>query len=584
MPSSPHVRRWLPAAATALLLAGGLFVNLRSARSPEAPGQARAAGKNKKTSHDWPMFGGSLQRNMVNTVDKDIPTDWSVEKGSEKNIKWSVPLGSRSYAGPVISGGKAIVGTNRAAKRTPPIPGDKGVLRCLREKDGKLLWQSVHDKLAAGLVNDWPDQGICSTPFVDGNRVYYVSNRCELICADTQGLRKGKNLGVRDEKYKDSADNTDADIVWRLDMMKQLGVFPHNLATSSPLVVANLVFVVTSNGVDEGHINVPAPKAPSFIAVNKKTGKVVWSTNVPSRKILETSGEKASLQLLADRGQKILHGQWSNPVYAVVKGKPQIIFPGGDGWLRAYRPSKKKNWKLIWKFDCNPKQSIWKLQGKGTRNNIVATPVVHDNKIYVGVGQDPEHKYGVGHLWCIDITKEDDISPELVVKYVVPKKPDQNDPDYKTKLAKYEKQMEENPTGAVTKKNPNSGLVWHFGGVIGKKPNQKIIFGRTISTCAVKGGLVYAAELKGYLHCLDAKDGKLYWQHNLEAETWSSPSWIDGKIYIGNDDGQLYIFRHGKKKQEPKIIEMEHRVRATPVAANGVLYVMTENRLYAIKK
>jgi outer membrane protein assembly factor BamB len=569
MRNYPHLRRWLSAAVTAVILAVVLVVSFQTARSPESSNQARAAAnKAKKKARNWPLFGGSLERNMVNTVETDMPTDWSVEKGSEKNIKWSSALGSRSYSGPVIYDGKIFVGTNRAAKRTPPIPGnpDKGVLRCLRESDGKLLWQSIHDKLSAGLVNDWPEQGICSTPFVDGKRVYYVSNRCELICADTEGLRKGKNLGVKDEKYKNSEENTDADIIWRLDMMKQLGVFPHNLATSSPLVVGNLVFVVTSNGVDEGHINVPAPKAPSFIAVNKKTGKVVWSTNVPSRKILETSGEKASLVTLADRGQKILHGQWSNPVYARVNGQPQIIYPGGDGWLRAYRPSaSKKKWKLIWKCDCNPKRSIWKLQGKGTRNNIVATPVVHDNKIYVGVGQDPEHKYGVGHLWCIDITKEGDISEELAV-------------DYKAKKA------EDNPVGVHTKKNPNSGVLWHYGGVTGKKPNQSIVFGRTISTCAVHDGLVYAAELKGVLHCLDAKTGKLLWKHSLEAETWSSPYWVDGKIYIGNDDGQLYIFKHGRKKEEPKIIEMEAKIRATPVAANGVLYVMTENRLYAIKK
>src|SRR5262249_21684173 len=178
-------------------------------------------------------------------------------------------------------------------------PGDKGVVRCYRQSDGKFLWQAIHDKLPAGLVHDWPDQGVCSTPFIDGDRIYYVSNRCELVCATTEGLGAGKNVGpVTDEKYNGP---TDADIVWRLDMMKELDVFPHNLATSSPLVVSDLVFVITSNGVDEGHINVPSPKAPSFIAVDKKTGVVKWKDNSP--------------------GEKIIHGQWSNPVYAVINGQ-----------------------------------------------------------------------------------------------------------------------------------------------------------------------------------------------------------------------------------------------------------------------
>src|SRR5437660_116711 len=83
--------------------------------------------------------------------------------------------------------------------------------------------------------------------------------------ARTDGLRDGKNEGVQDEKYKDK---TDADILWKLDMIGELGVFPHNLAVCSPLVVGDTLFVITSNGVDEEHIKIPRPDAPSFLAVD----------------------------------------------------------------------------------------------------------------------------------------------------------------------------------------------------------------------------------------------------------------------------------------------------------------------------
>ena len=63
-----------------------------------------------------------------------------------------------------------------------------------------------------------------------------------------------------------------------------------------------------------------------------------------------------------------MHGQWSNPVYAEPNGKPQIIFPGGDGWIHAFNP---KNGELLWKFDCNPKDSVYELGGEGTRNDFV---------------------------------------------------------------------------------------------------------------------------------------------------------------------------------------------------------------------
>src|SRR5437764_9525470 len=172
------------------------------------------------------MLGCSLSRNYVNLTETVIPTDWTVAKDKEKNVKWWANLGSKAYGGPVISGGKVFVGTNNDRPRDKEVHGDKGIIMCFRESDGEFLWQAVHDKLEAGQVNDWPREGICSTPFVEGNRLYYVSNRCEVVCADTEGFHDGKNDGEQDEKYKTE---TDADFIWRLDMMKELDVFPHNL-------------------------------------------------------------------------------------------------------------------------------------------------------------------------------------------------------------------------------------------------------------------------------------------------------------------------------------------------------------------
>jgi outer membrane protein assembly factor BamB len=127
-------------------------------------------------SQDWPMWGGTIQRNMVSAI-KGLPSTWDIN--SSANIKWKADLGSTSYGNPVIAGGKIFVGTNNDAPRNPEIAGDKGVLMCFRESDGVFLWQAVNDKLAGDL--DWPEQGVCSSPAVDGNRLYYVTNRAELV-------------------------------------------------------------------------------------------------------------------------------------------------------------------------------------------------------------------------------------------------------------------------------------------------------------------------------------------------------------------------------------------------------------------
>ncbi|MXX37114.1 MAG: PQQ-binding-like beta-propeller repeat protein, partial [Gemmatimonadetes bacterium] len=128
------------------------------------------------------MWGGSPGRNQVSD-EQNLPTTWDTETGT--NVKWSATLGSQTYAGPLIAGDKIFVGTNNQAERDPNHKGDRGVVMAFSLEDGTFLWQIAHPKLPAGRVNDWPQQGVCSTPYVEGDRLYYVSNRAEVVCLDT---------------------------------------------------------------------------------------------------------------------------------------------------------------------------------------------------------------------------------------------------------------------------------------------------------------------------------------------------------------------------------------------------------------
>jgi outer membrane protein assembly factor BamB len=554
MQACPNTRRLLAGLVTLAIVVPVVAVVLLSAgRGP----QPVAVAADAKNGHDWPLFGGTVQRNMVNLVEKDVPTDWDVKTG--KNIKWVAELGSKAYGGPVIAGGRILIGTNNDRPRNPrdtdqktKDPIDKGIVMCFNEADGKFLWQAVHEKLASGRVNDWPREGICSSPYVEGNRLWYVSNRAEVICADLGGYQEGKTKPT----HKGYTTPTDAGILWKLDMIGDLGVFPHNLAVCSPLVVGDTLFVITSNGVDEDHIKIPKPDAPSFIAIDKNTGQVKWTNNLPTKQLLEPG---ANLEFMKNTGRVLMHGQWSNPVYAEIDGTPQIIFPGGDGWIRGFNP---KDGTVLWEFDANPKNSIYALGPRGTRSDFVASPVVHDNMLYIGVGQDPEHDAGVGHFWCVDLGKATknggDVSPEL--------------PSAKQ--------------GEKGAPNPKSAAAWQYGGMITPAPDEgrEYYIGRTMSTASVHDGLCFIAEQEGILHCLDAKTGKEYWQHDMEAPTWSSAYTVDGKVFMGNDKNTLYIFGHSKEKKILAKRDMGSKVRATPVVVNGVLYVMTENKLYAIKQ
>jgi len=344
---------------------------------------------------DWPQWGGSKYKNNT-PPGTNIPTEWDVKDGT--NIKWKIGIGSQSYGNPIVANGKIYLGTNNGAGLVKRFPNstDLGCLVAIDEKDGTFVWQHSSPKLPTGRVHDWPLQGICCSPYVDGDRLWYVTSRGEVACLDTKGFYDGENNGP----YKaEPNENTDeADVIWLYDMMGNLGVSQHNMCSCSVTCMGDILFVNTSNGLDESHINLPAPNAPSFMAMNRDTGKVLWTDKSP--------------------GTNILHGQWSSPTFAEIGGVSQVIFGGGDGWIYSFAPEGdgKGNSKLLWKFDCNPKNSKWVLGGSGTRNNIIATPVVYDNLLYVAVGQDPEHGEGIGNMWCINPDgAEGDVSPTMVV-------------------------------------------------------------------------------------------------------------------------------------------------------------------------
>ena len=125
------------------------------------------------------MYGGSYGRNMVSS-ETGLPADWDIKAG--KNVKWWADVGSQAYAGPVMAGGKVFVGTNNDGLRNPDEPNDRGVVMAFQEADGAFQWQKTHEKLAAGRFHDWPQQGVCSTPYVEGDRLWYTSNRATMVC------------------------------------------------------------------------------------------------------------------------------------------------------------------------------------------------------------------------------------------------------------------------------------------------------------------------------------------------------------------------------------------------------------------
>ncbi len=529
---------------------------------------------------EWAQWGGDSLRNNV-PVGENLPTQWEVgdfdpetgkwDSSAAENIKWVNRLGSQSYGNAVVADGKVFIGTNNSGGWLERYPSDVdlGCLIAFDQETGKFLWQHSSEKLKTGRVHDWPLQGICCAPLVEGKRLWFVTSRGEVRCLDTEGFYDGENNGPYTSETHPVEE--EADVIWVFDMMGTLGVSQHNMCSCSVTSAGDILFVNTSNGLDESHINLPAPNAPSFMAMDKNTGEVLWTDKSPAT--------------------NILHGQWSSPTYAELGGVPQVIFGGGDGWVYSFDPKGDGSGgaKLLWKFDANPKTSKWILGGRGTRNNIIATPVVYDGLVYVAVGQDPEHGEGIGHLWCLDPTKRGDVSTELAF----------NAKDPSTPIAHKRIQAVDPEEGDFARANPNSAAVWQFSEQ-DQNDDGEIDFEETMhrscGTVAIKDDVLYISDFSGLFHCLDAKTGKVLWHYDMLAQVWGSPLIADGKVYIGDEDGQVAIFRHSG---DPKVamkddggemvpyygeVEMGNSVYSTPIISDNTLFIANRTHLFAIKK
>ncbi|HBE69335.1 MAG TPA: serine/threonine protein kinase [Planctomycetaceae bacterium] len=500
---------------------------------------------------DWPQWAGTPLRNNVSDQ-QNIPVEWDVVEGI--NVRWSAPLGTETYGNPVVANGQIYVGTNNGHGYTKRFPAevDLGVLLCFKESDGSFLWQHSSEKLPPpdGRSLDWPEQGICCAPLVDGERLWYVTSRGEVVCLDAMGFHDGENDGITTEP-SDSSD--EADVVWSFDMMKELGVRQHNMAACSVTGAGDKLFINTSNGTDEeGHI--VNADAPSFICLNRETGKLLWADNSP--------------------GENLLHGQWSSPAYAVLGGQPQVLFGGGDGYLYSFDPEGADGkGKMLWKFDCNPKESFYEHGPGATRNHIIATPVVYDGLVYVAVGEDPELGEGQGHLWCIDPTKRGDVSPTLVFNEKSGDKPIEH--------KRFQALVKDD--GDVERENPNSALVWHYMG-----ENLEDFEGtmhRTCGTVAIKDDFLFLPDFSGVIHCLNAKTGKAYWTFDMFSASWASPLIVEDRVYIGDEDGYMRVFKLSEKMEQIGDDQsMDNSVFTTPVAANGTLFIANRSELFAIEE
>ncbi len=534
---------------------------------------------------DWPSWGGQPSRNMASETAKGLP-DWyypggksgkgAVDLSATKNIKWVANLNNSTFCSPVVSQGRVFIGT------AGDTPADARIL-CFDEETGKELGTFVCGPSKTKTDNF----GVCSTPTVEGDRLYFVAPYPEVICVDL-------NSWLKSSTAADAAGSA-RHAVWRYDMARTMQVMQDHVASSSVLVHGDYVYACTGNGRYKFVGKPFYPLTPSLIALNKHTGQLVARDD-------------------EQIGEQLWRGQWSSPSLAMVNGKEQVLFATGNGFCYAFEPVdpaaqvipdrwvtttlrgpivsyinvKDKDTagltpaayakqfqvlpatpkpalpvefrysidlpvttpvdsiptakvpdvpilKKVWWFDCLPPEYrnapfyAHGTTGDGQQHpcDIIATPVFYRNRVYVAIGGDPVHgsKNSKGYLVCIDATQ----------------------------------------TGEVTR----SGKVWSYDGM-----------NASLSTVAVADGLVFAIDEISVIHCLDADTGRKYWTYALTNDQGQINSALlvaDGKVFAGNT-----ILAADRNLKVLSIIEKSTHSSSVPGVANGVLFVVMGKSLWAV--
>jgi outer membrane protein assembly factor BamB len=488
---------------------------------------------------DQPQWGEAWTRNMVSN-EKGLPESFDIKTG--EHVKWSAQLGTQTHSTPIVAHGRVYIGTNNGAPRDSRHQGDRGVLMCFDEKAGKLLWQLVVPKREEDPYFDWPESGISSPATVEGDRVYIVSNRGEVMCLDALGMANGNDGPFTNEaahcipaQSGSQSANTnsvtaidgtsvpgvgplDADILWLFDLTQGAGIWSHDAAHSSILIRGDYLYLNSGTGVDNTHKRIRTPDAPSLVVLDKRTGRLVARDNEHT-------------------APNIFHNTWCSPSLAEVESNPLIFFGGGNGILYAFdasitRGPTPRSLRKVWQFDFDPdapKTNIHRFNSNRREgpSNFYGMPVFNDDRIYAAGGGDLWWGKNEAWLKCIDATKKD--------------------------------------------LDASKRLIWSY-------PLQKHV----LSTPAIYNGMVFIVDCGRKFHCLDAQDGKPFWTHDIEGEVWASPLVADGKVYLGTRSGAFYIFAADKQKRLLSNTQFGVPISGTATAANGVLYVATMTHLYAL--
>ncbi len=373
-----------------------------------------------------------------------MPTEW----GPNKNVVWKTPIPGEGWSSPIVWKGKVYL--TSAVQKTGKTADYSLQAFCVDAKSGKIDWQKevFAESAATAPKIHKKNSHASATPVTDGERLYVHFGHMGTAALSLDGKQ----------------------ILWKTNKLAYKPV--HGNGGSPILVEDKLVF------------NCDGGDAQFIVALNKKTGAVVWKTD---RKTTHSNGFSfATPQLISDDGKKL------------------IVSPG-SGLVAAYEPVKGTE--------------VWRVNYNGY--SLIPRPVFGNGLLYVATG------YNTPVLHAIKPAGKGDVTSSNIVwtaKKSVPHTPSllfDNDELYMVSDA-----------GIASCLNAKTGEPYW---------NERIPGNYSASPIAHDGKIWFTSEQGNGVVLAAGKEFKIIKQNDMQEKTFASFAAVDGALFVRTEK-QLFRF------------------------------------------
>ncbi len=457
------------------------------------PGAAPAADE-----PDWIRFRGPNGSGISNA--RNVPTEF----GPARNLLWRLAL-PPGHSSPILMGDRIYLTAMR---------GETLVTLAIDRGTGRILWERGAPRVPTTVV-DKRNNPASPSPAVEANGVYAFFPDYGLVAYDAAGTE-----------------------LWTMP----LGPFNNIYGMgASPVLVGDLLVLVCDQSLGS-----------YVMAVDKRTGRVVWKVERPEAK----SGHSTPIL-------------WRGP-----DGREQILVPGSF---------------LLTSYDAATGRKLWWVGGLSFE--MKSTPVIGGDTIYVnGYGapvNDPGNKVSIPA--ADEVWKTADADGNGVLSKAEFPKFTQGfwfgiaDLDLNGTLSRdewaYYRAALDSENGMLAIRLGGSGdmtdtaIRWKYQRSVPQLPSPLLY-----------RGILYMVNDNGIITLLDPETGALLKQGRLAGAPgphFASPIAADGHIFFTTEAGAIVVVRPGEDLTPLALNDLAEDAYATPAIADGRVYIRTTSALWA---